>query len=54
MQTIVTWGQNMSANIEEFACISMGGLFSGVPPYHKIVILKVWLEIERLTVSTQL
>ena len=33
MQNIVTWGQNMSANIEEFACISMGGLFSGVPPY---------------------
>ena len=26
MQNIVTWGQNMSANIEEFACISMGGL----------------------------
>ena len=33
MQNIVTWGQNMSANIKEFACISMGGLFSGVPPY---------------------
>ena len=33
MQNIVTWGQNMSANIEEFACFSMGGLFSGVPPY---------------------
>ena len=33
MQNIVTWGQNMSANIEEFACISIGGLFSGVPPY---------------------
>ena len=32
MQNIVTWGQNMSANIEKFACISMGGLFSGVPP----------------------
>ena len=32
MQNIVTWGQNMSANIEEFACISMGELFSGVPP----------------------
>ena len=32
MQNIVTWGQNMSENIEEFACISMGGLFSGVPP----------------------
>ena len=32
MQNIVTWGQNMSANIEEFACFSMGGLFSGVPP----------------------
>ena len=32
MQNIVTWGQNMSANIEEFACISMGGLFSGVLP----------------------
>ena len=32
MQNIVTWGQNMSANIEEFACISMGRLFSGVPP----------------------
>ena len=32
MQNIVTWGQNMSANMEEFACISMGGLFSGVPP----------------------
>ena len=31
MQNIVTWGQNMSANIEEFACISIGGLFSGVP-----------------------
>ena len=31
MQNIVTWGQNLSANIEEFACISMGGLFSGVP-----------------------
>ena len=30
MQNIVTWGQNMSANIEEFACISMGRLFSGV------------------------
>ena len=34
MQNIVTWGQNMSVNIEEFACISMGGLFSGVPPYY--------------------
>ena len=33
IQNIVTWGQNMSANIEEFACISMGGLFSGVPLY---------------------
>ena len=33
MQNIVTWGQNMSANIEEFPCISMGGLFSGVPPW---------------------
>ena len=22
----------MSANIEEFVCVSMGGLFSGVPP----------------------
>ena len=33
MQNIVTWGQNLSANIEEFVCISMGGLFSGVPPY---------------------
>ena len=32
MQNIVTWGQNMSANIEELACFSMGGLFSGVPP----------------------
>ena len=32
MQNIVTWGQNMSANIEEFVCISMGGLLSGVPP----------------------
>ena len=32
MKNIVTWGQNMSANIEEFVCISMGGLFSGVPP----------------------
>ena len=32
MRNIVTWGQNMSANIEEFACFSMGGLFSGVPP----------------------
>ena len=31
MQNIVTWGQNVSANIEEFACFSMGGLFSGVP-----------------------
>ena len=28
---IVTWGQNTSSNIEEFACISKGGLFSGVP-----------------------
>ena len=37
MQNIVTWGQNMSANIEEFACISMGGLFSGVPPSKSIV-----------------
>ena len=25
-------GQNTSANIEELACISMGGLCSGVPP----------------------
>ena len=33
MQNIVTWGQNMSTNIEEFVCISMGGLFSGVPPW---------------------
>ena len=33
MQNIVTWGLNMSANIEEFECISVGGLFSGVPPY---------------------
>ena len=33
MQNIVTWGQNMSANIKEFVCISMGGLFSGVPPW---------------------
>ena len=32
MQNIVTWGQNMSSNIEEFVCISMEGLFSGVPP----------------------
>ena len=32
MQNIVTWGQNMSANIEEFAYIFMGGLFCGVPP----------------------
>ena len=32
IQNIVTWDQNTSANIEEFACISMGGLFSGVPP----------------------
>ena len=32
MQNIVTWGQNMSTNIEEFACFSMGGLFSGAPP----------------------
>ena len=32
MQNIVTWGQNISTNIEEFACISLGGLFSGVPP----------------------
>ena len=43
MQNIVTWGQNMSANIEEFACISMGGLFSGVLPqqccYSKHVIV---------------
>ena len=38
MQNIVTWGQKMSANIEEFACISMGGLFSGVPPYIKLYI----------------
>ena len=37
MQNIVTWGQNMSANIEEFACISMGGLFSGVPPSIKFI-----------------
>ena len=36
MQNIVTWGQNMSANIEEFECISMGGLFSGVPPQGQI------------------
>ena len=41
MQNIVTWGQNMSANIEEFACISMGGLFSGVPPESHEV-LKSW------------
>ena len=33
MQNIVTWGQNMSANIGEFARISMGGLFIGVPLY---------------------
>ena len=33
MQNIVTWGQNMSANIEEFVCVSMGGLFSGVSPH---------------------
>ena len=32
MQNVVTWGQNMNANIKEFACISIGGLFSGVPP----------------------
>ena len=37
MQNIVTWGQNMSANIEEFACISMEELFSGVPPSKTIV-----------------
>ena len=37
MQNIVTWGRNLSANIEEFACISMGGLFSGVPPSKSIV-----------------
>ena len=35
MQNIVTCGHNMSANIEEFACFSMGGLFSGVPPYDR-------------------
>ena len=34
IQNIVTWSQNTSANIEEFACIyDMDGLFSGVPPY---------------------
>ena len=38
MQNIVTWGQNMSADIEEFACISMGRLFSGVPPYRIVVV----------------
>ena len=43
MQNIVTWGQNMSANIEEFACISMGGLFSGVPPSKSIV--QEWLSV---------
>ena len=47
MQNIVTWGQNMSANIEEFACISMGGLFSGVPPtrstcIHVLFIMDSW------------
>ena len=26
----------MSANIEEFVCISMGGLFSGVPPSKRL------------------
>ena len=39
MQNIVTWGQNMSANIEEFTCISMGGLFSGVPPSNRALCL---------------
>ena len=38
MQNVVTWGQNMSANIEEFACISMGELFSGVPPYSQVTL----------------
>ena len=33
MENIVTWGQNMSANIEEFACISVGGLFRWCAPY---------------------
>ena len=32
IQNIVTWSQNASANIEEFACVSIGWLFSGVPP----------------------
>ena len=41
MQNIVTWGQNMSANIEEFACISMGGLFSDVPPRNNSVCVPV-------------
>ena len=48
MQNIVTWGQNLSANIEEFACISMGGLFSGVPPHFK---LYAWLYLSHLMMS---
>ena len=31
-------GQNTRANIEEFLCISMGGLFSGVPPIRRITL----------------
>ena len=49
MQNIVTWGQNMSTNIEEFACFSMGGLFSGVPPKrHSSIVqtkIPVFLEV---------
>ena len=35
MQNIVTWGQNMKTNIQEFACFAMGGLFSGMPPQQR-------------------
>ena len=56
MQNIVTWGQNMSANIEEFACISMGGLFSGVPPESSVsptAATKVCIAISAVHVSTK-
>ena len=36
MQNIVTWGQKTHLLLVIFTCISMGGLFSGVPPYNAV------------------
>ena len=41
----------MSANIEEFACISMGGLFSGVPPLLRSSQLSRILDTQNKTLS---